>query len=77
MPNPLSAFWNMVGLRAPGDVEGGGGKRIRATFHDSLIAESENAGAAEPLPEQRERLALYERGEPCRAPWLSTPPSVP
>ncbi len=39
-----------------------------------LIAQAERVGGTGHLPRLRRRLALYQRGEACRAPWLTPAP---
>ncbi|MCP3964330.1 MAG: tetratricopeptide repeat protein [bacterium] len=64
LENPLFAETAAMSLAELGRYE------EALTWQRRLISEAERAGGAAILPRLRERLALYERGEPCRAPWL-------
>ncbi|MEE8138605.1 MAG: hypothetical protein V3T81_07020 [Thermoanaerobaculia bacterium] len=50
-----------------------------AQWQRRIIEQAEASGRSELLPRLRERLALYQRHEPCRAPWLrgTTPANRP
>ena len=63
LKNPLYAETAAMALAEQGRFE------EAVTWQRRLIQEAERAPAL--LPRLRERLAAYERGEPCRAPWLS------